>query len=107
MLKHNGAPLRMIMGVTLILVGLATVAEAQQGRNNPLEFLESSRESAQAGWDYLMIAAAFVIGGGSLAVGGRALFRGDWTHGAIGLGFGVLVLLVLWGLGGFFGFNGQ
>ena len=97
---------RWMLAVTLILVCSAAVAEAQQGRS-PLEFLESSKESAQAGWEYLMIAAAFVIGGGSLAVGGRALFRGDWTHGAVGLGFGVLVLLVLWGLGGFFGFNGQ
>ena len=104
MKSHVGV--RWMLAVALILVCSATVAEAQQGRS-PLEFLESSKESAQVGWDWLMVASAFVIGGGALAVGGRALFKGDWQHGAIGLGFGVLVLLVLWGLGGFFGFNGQ
>ena len=102
MKSHVGA--RLILAVGLIVVGLATVADAAQGKN-PLDFLATSKESAQAGWDYLMIAAAFVIGGGSLAVGGRALFRGDWQHGAIGIGFGIAVLMVLWGIGGFFGYN--
>ena len=103
MKKRSGAP-QLVLMATLILIGLATVVDAQQG-SSPLEFMESSHETAKAGWGYLMIAAAFVLGGGSLAVGGRALFRGDWQHGAVGLGFGVLVLLVLWGLGGFFDLN--
>ena len=106
MLKRNGAPQWMFMAVTLILVGLATAADAQQGRS-PMDFLQDTQQAAKTGWSYLMIAAAFVIGGGALAVGGRALFRGDWQHGAIGIGFGVVVLLVLWGLGGFFGLNAQ
>ena len=103
MLNRNGAP-QLVLMATLILIGLATVVEAGQGKT-PLEFMEASHETAKAGWGYLMLAAAFVLGGGSLAVGGRALFRGEWQHGAIGLGFGILVLLVLWGLGGFFELN--
>ena len=65
---------RWMLAVTLILVCSAAAAEAQQGRS-PLEFLESSKESAQAGWEYLMIAAAFVIGGGSASTRRSSLTR--------------------------------
>ena len=113
MRKNNGSS-RVALGTylfVLMLLGPVSEVAAQQGFNggtrNPLEFLEQTQETARAGWSYLMIVAAFVVGGGALAVGGRALFRGDWQHGVVGIGFGIAVLLVLWGLGGFFGFNAQ
>ena len=95
---------RWILAVPLIMLCLASMVEAGDG-TNPFDFLQDTKDAAKTGWSYLMIAAAFVIGGGALAVGGRALFRGDWQHGMIGIGFGIVVLLVLWSLGGFFGLN--
>ncbi len=91
-----------------ILAGIAVLAVAAdlsaQG-NDPVRFVNETRETAKTGWSYLTTAAAFVVGGGALAAGGRALFRGEWQHGAIGIGFGIAVLLLMWGLGGFFGFT--
>jgi len=81
------------------LVAIATDARAQ---SDPFKFLEKTRETAKSGWSYLTTAAAFVVGGGALAAGGRALYRGEWQHGAIGIGFGIGLLLLLWALGGFF-----
>ena len=93
-----------------ILVGIAFMVAATdvcaQSGGNPMAFLDKTRETAKAGWSYLTTAAAFVVGGGALAAGGRALFRGEWQHGAIGIGFGIAILLLMYGLGGFFFGNG-
>jgi hypothetical protein len=98
-MKTIGWPL---VAAVLALSVLAMAAEAAAQQGNPLQFLEKTRETARSGWSYLTTAAAFVVGGGSLAAGGRALFRGEWQHGAIGIGFGIGVMLLMWALGGFF-----
>src|SRR5690242_1912483 len=84
---------------SLALLALASDASAQ---SDPFKFLEKTKDTAKSGWSYLTTAAAFVVGGGALAAGGRALYRGEWQHGAIGIGFGIGILLLMWALGGFF-----
>ena len=91
------APLMVL--AALALVALASGAE---GQSDPFKFLEKTKDTAKSGWSYLTTAAAFVVGGGALAAGGRALYRGEWQHGAIGIGFGIGILLLMWALGGFF-----
>lgn len=88
----------LFLGV-LAFAALAADAEAQ---SDPFKFLEKTKDTAKSGWSYLTTAAAFVVGGGALAAGGRALYRGEWQHGAIGIGFGIGILLLMWALGGFF-----
>jgi hypothetical protein len=87
------------MVLTVAFLAAASNANAQ---SDPLKFLDQTRETAKSGWKYLTYVCAFVVGGGSLAAGGRALFRGEWQHGAIGIGFGIAVVILLWALGGFF-----
>jgi hypothetical protein len=89
----------MVMGCAVAFAVLALDAGAQ---SDPFKFLEKTRDTAKSGWSYLTTAAAFVVGGGALAAGGRALYRGEWQHGAIGIGFGIGILLLMWALGGFF-----
>jgi hypothetical protein len=81
---------------------LAALAAQAQAQGDPFKFLEKTKDTAKSGWSYLTTAAAFVVGGGALAAGGWALNRGEWQHGAIGIGFGIGILLLMWALGGFF-----
>ena len=98
-LGHVGRWLPLVLlGVLAILV----FAGDAQAQSDPFKFLEKTKETAKSGWSYLTTAAAFVVGGGALAAGGRALYRGEWQHGAIGIGFGIGILLLMWALGGFF-----
>jgi hypothetical protein len=91
--------LPLLLFAVLLVVALWADAQAQ---SDPFKFLEKTKETAKSGWSYLTTAAAFVVGGGALAAGGRALYRGEWQHGAIGIGFGIGILLLMWALGGFF-----
>lgn len=91
-----------LLSLALLAVAFMALAADAQAAQDPLKFLEKTKETARAGWGYLTTAAAFVVGGGALAAGGRALYRGEWQHGAIGIGFGIAVLLLMWALGGFF-----
>ena len=95
----------LLVGFTFLAV--VSVAEAQStgGAKDPNAFINDTQKTAAVGWKWLMMAASFVVGGGSLASGGRALFKGDWTTGGVGIGFGVVVLLLMWGLGNFFDYN--
>ena len=91
-----------------LLVGfavLAIVPEAEAAQKNPSQLVETTHQVGATGWKWLMTAASFVVGGGALASGGRALYKGDWTTGGIGIGFGIGVLLLMWALGGFFDYN--
>ena len=91
--------------IPIILVSaaaLAAIGMDAPAQSDPFKFLEKTRDTAKSGWSYLTTAAAFVVGGGALAAGGRALYRGEWQHGAIGIGFGIGILLLMWALGGFF-----
>lgn len=91
---------------SLALVSAADAAQSRgTGPKDPNAFIDDTQKTAAVGWKWLMMAASFVVGGGSLASGGRALFKGDWTTGGIGIGFGVVVLLLMWGLGNFFDYN--
>ena len=49
--------------------------------------------------------AALIVGGGFLAAGGRAMTKGDWTGGTVGIGFGALVLVAFFALGKTMGLN--
>ena len=90
-----------VFGALLAVALIAGVLDAH-AQGDPFRFLEKTKETAKSGWSYLTTASAFVVGGGALAAGGRALYRGEWQHGAIGIGFGIGVLLLMWALGGFF-----
>lgn len=100
MTRNPGA--RWILLLVLSGAAFAALPTDAHGQSDPFKFLEKTRETAKSGWSYLTTAAAFVVGGGALAAGGRALFRGEWQHGAIGIGFGIAILLLMWALGGFF-----
>ena len=103
----NGTRWMVLAGLAGIAVlAIATDALANQaGQKNPAEFMTSAKAQAATAWDWLVMAGSLIVGGGSLASGGRALFKGDYTSGSIGIGFGVGVLLLLWALGGYFGYN--
>jgi hypothetical protein len=88
---------------TLVLVG-AGVAWAQQD-NDGMKVLQSIDGSVKSGWGYLKTAAALIVGGGFLASGGRAMTKGDWTGGTVGIGFGALVLVAFFALGKTLGLN--
>jgi len=81
----------------LILSCLATLGWAQD--NDGMRVLQSIDGSVRSGWSYLKTAAALIVGGGFLAAGGRAMTRGDWTGGTIGIGFGAVVLVAFFALG--------
>jgi hypothetical protein len=81
----------------ILALGAAGVACAQD--NDGMRVLQSIDGSVKSGWSYLKTAAALVVGGGFLAAGGRAMTRGDWTGGTIGIGFGALVLVAFFALG--------
>lgn len=81
-----------------VLIGAAGVAMAQDP-NDGMKVLQSIDGSVRSGWSYLKTAAALIVGGGFLAAGGRAMTRGDWTGGTIGIGFGAVVLIAFFALG--------
>ena len=87
----------------LVLVG-AGMAWAQQD-NDGMRVLQSIDGSVKSGWVYLKTAAALIVGGGFLAAGGRAMTKGDWTGGSVGIGFGALVLVAFFALGKTLGLN--
>jgi hypothetical protein len=96
---------RGVRWILLLILGVAAFVACRadaHAQGDPFKFLEKTRDTAKSGWSYLTTAAAFVVGGGALAAGGRALYRGEWQHGAIGIGFGIGILLLMWALGGFF-----
>lgn len=86
----------LIFGVAAIL-GAAGMAWAQD--NDGMRVLQSIDGSVKSGWTYLKTAAALIVGGGFLAAGGRAMTRGDWTGGTIGIAFGAVVLIAFFALG--------
>ena len=67
--------------------------------NDGMRMLQSIDGSVKSGWTYLKTAAALIVGGGFLASGGRAMTKGDWTGGTVGIGFGALVLVAFFALG--------
>jgi len=90
----GGARTALVLG---ILLGAAALASAQD--NDGMKVLQSIDGSVRSGWSYLKTAAALIVGGGFLAAGGRAMTRGDWTGGTIGIGFGAVVLVAFFALG--------
>ena len=102
-LERTGSWLVLALMVGVMLAGIVGTVEAQQ-QKDPSLLIEATREQAKAGWSWLSTVATFVVGGGALSAGGRALFKGEWGHGAIGIGLGVAVLLFMWVLGNFFGY---
>jgi len=81
----------------IILFGAGGILWAQD--NDGMRVLQSIDGSVKSGWSYLKTAAAMIVGGGFLAAGGRAMTRGDWTGGTIGIGFGAVVLVAFFALG--------
>ncbi|MBV8882324.1 MAG: hypothetical protein JO332_20375 [Planctomycetaceae bacterium] len=81
----------------VLLIAAAGFAWAQD--NDGMRVLQSIDGSVRSGWSYLKTAAALIVGGGFLAAGGRAMTRGDWTGGTIGIGFGAVVLVAFFALG--------
>ena len=81
----------------VVLFAAAGLASAQD--NDGMKVLQSIDGSVRSGWSYLKTAAALIVGGGFLAAGGRAMTRGDWTGGTIGIGFGAVVLVAFFALG--------
>jgi|ERR1043166_5328469 hypothetical protein len=81
----------------VLFLGAAGMAWAQD--NDGMKVLQSIDGSVKSGWSYLKTAAALIVGGGFLAAGGRAMTRGDWTGGTIGIGFGAVVLVAFFALG--------
>ena len=104
MKAKNGARWMCLAALAGIAV-LAIATDALADQKNPTEFITSAKTQAKTAWDWLVMAGSLIVGGGALASGGRALFKGDYTSGSIGIGFGVGVLLLLWALGGYFGYN--
>ena len=97
--KWPGA--RAVLGILVVLgvlLGAADLARAQDP-NDGMRVLQSIDGSVKSGWSYLKTAAALIVGGGFLAAGGRAMTRGDWTGGTIGIGFGAVVLIAFFALG--------
>lgn len=90
-----------VLGKTLAVLALCLVggglAWAQD--NEGMKVLQSIDGSVKSGWTYLKTAAALIVGGGFLASGGRAMTKGDWTGGTVGIGFGALVLVAFFALG--------
>jgi hypothetical protein len=86
------------LAVAALLLVLGGVALAQQD-NDGMKVLQSIDGSVKSGWTYLKTAAALIVGGGFLAAGGRAMTKGDWTGGTVGIGFGALVLVAFFALG--------
>src|SRR5258708_1452071 len=86
------------LAVAALLMVLGGVALAQQD-NDGMKVLQSIDGSVKSGWTYLKTAAALIVGGGFLASGGRAMTKGDWTGGTVGIGFGALVLVAFFALG--------
>ncbi len=82
----------------ILLFGAAGLVWAQD-TNDGMRVLQSIDGSVRSGWSYLKTAAALIVGGGFLAAGGRAMTRGDWTGGTIGIGFGAVVLVAFFALG--------
>ena len=96
-MKNLNGPLWKALAVlALCLVG-GGLAWAQD--NEGMKVLQSIDGSVKSGWTYLKTAAALIVGGGFLASGGRAMTKGDWTGGSIGIGFGALVLIAFFALG--------
>jgi hypothetical protein len=89
----------------LLVAFLVAFAAVDGFAQDPTQFWAKQKETGRTGWSYLTTVAAFVVGGGVLAAGARALFRGEWQMGLVGIGFGIAILIFLWGLGGLFGFN--
>ncbi len=92
----NGLVEKALAVLALCLVG-AGLAWAQD--NEGMKVLQSIDGSVKSGWTYLKTAAALIVGGGFLASGGRAMTKGDWTGGTVGIGFGALVLVAFFALG--------
>src|SRR5205823_807182 len=87
-----------VLGAALVFLScLAALGWAQD--NDGMRVLQSIDGSVRSGWSYLKTAAALIVGGGFLAAGGRAMTRGDWTGGTIGIGFGAVVLVAFFALG--------
>ena len=102
--REKARSLVMALLVGIAVLGMIPETEAAQ-QKDPAELISATQKSAAVGWQWLMMAASFVVGGGALASGGRALYKGDWTTGGIGVGFGIGVLLLMWALGSFFDYN--
>jgi hypothetical protein len=85
----------LVVGILLGGAGLALADDPNDG----IKVLQSIDGSVKSGWSYLKTAAALIVGGGFLAAGGRAMTRGDWTGGTIGIGFGAVVLIAFFALG--------
>lgn len=91
------------LAVAALLLAGAGMAWAQD--NDGMRVLQSIDGSVKSGWTYLKTAAALIVGGGFLASGGRAMTKGDWTGGTVGIGFGALVLVAFFALGKTMGLN--
>lgn len=90
---------RAAKAVAVMAVCLAAAGLAQAQDNDGMRMLQSIDVSVKSGWAYLKTAAALIVGGGFLASGGRAMTKGDWTGGTVGIGFGALVLIAFFALG--------
>ena len=85
----------LVAGAFGLLAGGLALAQDNDG----MKVLQSIDGSVRSGWAYLKTAAALIVGGGFLASGGRAMTKGDWTGGTVGIGFGALVLVAFFALG--------
>jgi len=92
------------LAVAALLLAGAGIAWGQAD-NDGMRVLQSIDGSVKSGWTYLKTAAALIVGGGFLAAGGRAMTKGDWTGGTVGIGFGALVLVAFFALGKTMGLN--
>lgn len=104
---RNAGLARRVSAVVLILLVLGTggVVWGADDTNDGLKVVQSFDGSLRTGWSYLKTVLALIVGGGFLASGGRAMTRGDWTNGAIGVGFGVILLIAFFALGKTLGLN--
>ena len=96
-MKNLNRPLGRTLVVLALCLAGGGLALAQD--NEGMKVLQSIDGSVKSGWTYLKTAAALIVGGGFLASGGRAMTKGDWTGGTIGIGFGALVLIAFFALG--------
>ena len=96
-MKDRKGLLAKSVAAVALFIAAGGLAWAQD--NDGMRMLQSIDGSVKSGWTYIKTADDLIFGGGFLASGGRAMTKGDWTGGTVGIGFGALVLVAFFALG--------